>query len=268
MEYVLASICQPGDNSAVVFEADDTRNWEQETLNSFVADGVLKQYKPAVTVTCRGCDRLCRRPVVRLTAINGKPARRFITCPYFDQVATMNIQEQRVRRWRSSIYRLAVYVSDALGLPKPKPSRTKGEVHVGQIRGPNGRRKVKLVNNGKLVLQVGEGSVALSDVMFLDDNALHIRTEEIWAIADEERSGATEKSYEPCKTKQKENKSATETRDHNILREARWLKRVNPDWNRKRIIAEIAKQPFAQRTSGERKHLSVGRIEPILSGKS
>lgn len=108
----LRVLCDRAETDAGVFEADEVVRWPDGRLGEWLAAGLVAEAAAARVAACDGCGIDHVEEVVRFPpGLDGRP-RLYIPCP---ELGRVEVDPERLRRWRVDVGRLADMTATALG---------------------------------------------------------------------------------------------------------------------------------------------------------
>jgi len=228
---------------------DEVKQWPAELLTLLTKAGLLAKGVQASSLICNGCEHNCFEPV----AFTPNAQRAFITCGHPDQqeyIGRIAIEPHRLKQWSLEAAYVAGVTATLLGFTdKPTYNSERDNYTLGMLKSPNGRRAVSL-EISPLVLTVNQHPLALEELLYIEDKALHIDSEAI-TYALSTKPPSTNDQYTPNSNKRQASKLATQAIYADWQNEFLRLKQANLGKSDVWIAAKIARSPFGQGKSSE-----------------
>lgn len=207
---LLESLGTTGDSHIV--DWNTVQQWPAGALARMLECGILTVTRAAQSIECQGCENRCFMEVHQLPGTNKKPARFFVVCDdpeMQEQMGRIQIPQEKLQQWKVTPHQLAKVAANLLVIDNNVNDRHgHNNIRIGMIEGGSGRRWLSL-NKSPLALEISENKVPLEEVLFFDDDKLHIDKTRIYQLM-EKASGSTGKKYRPSTSKREARKRRTE----------------------------------------------------------
>lgn len=240
VDWLLARVA--GAETLAYVYADHVTTWPPECVAELMRAGLLQDAGLVVWVECRRCSERCARTVHTVAASHsGKSDRYQTTCELREDVSTVSVHANRMKRWSTSRAAFARFVGACLSLRIRQPDYLSGVVSYRSGRIAQVRVAVSLLfEHGTVKLRLDNDDRPLSELIFWDVGVPQIDAEEISLWAKE--IGAKRivpVGYLPSRRKQLRRKRKYEERNNGWQALAEDLKAANPSQKRSAIAQAI-----------------------------
>lgn len=155
-----------------LFSDHEFSAWPGAAVAAMKSQGLLKKAPPAQSAICPGCERECAMPVHVLTDTAGDPDA-FIVCDKRSDINRVAVPLSLLEQWQASGDSIAAVLTKLLKLPVTDAKGADStRWQIGILKGKRHSSHVVLVADGPLSLSLDGHSVALADVLTIEDNAL------------------------------------------------------------------------------------------------
>lgn len=227
--------------AGILISEEELGQWPTIAVKAMKANGLLVKARPAASAVCPGCEQECVMPVHTLPAGPGK-SRSFIVCDKRSDINRVDVPTDRLEQWQVSCAAITELISDSLGIRRPEVEATSpGRWEIGIFKGKKHSSHLVLLADGRLTLSFAGHSMALSDVLALENEGFALDKEILTNLVDRPVAGAGDKE------------SATQRR-------ARLKKRVQAEKNK-------GNEAFLKTVAAE-EGISVTRLKQLLTTES
>jgi hypothetical protein len=170
--------------AAVLISGEELNHWPAVAVRAMKSQNLLAKAHPAASVVCPGCEQECVMPVYTLSHETRDPAA-FIVCDKRRDINRVRVPIRRLEQWRVSAISITELITGLLGLRRPDPSDTvTGRLEIGLLRGGKGSSHLVLLANGRLTLTLAGHSIALADVLTLEDSGFKLDKQTLIRLVD------------------------------------------------------------------------------------
>jgi hypothetical protein len=239
------------------FEVAETDDWPTDSLSALLKQGVLVAADRARATTCPGCEWQCQKHVVVRNV--GSISRAFITCDEEPELGRICVSLRSLQRVMTDLRTLSLFVARATKRGMPRVAQSLAAYALGAVKGRHGLRPIFIaIEDGRLVLGVGEQREPLAHVLVWGTFGLTFDTRQVRRLADRKAAATPERrQYTRNRFQQASRKNATRKRDHALLQEAKRLRdRGGATWSS--VASEIVR-------TGQAGRLTVERVRRIIS---
>lgn len=174
----------------VLIGADELADWPAEAVTALQSQGVITRARPAVSAVCPGCERECVMPVYTLTGA-GHVAGAFIVCDKRSDINRVPVPVDRLEQWQVSGESIAGMLAALLGLHRSGRDDTSGgRWEVGLLKGAKHSSHVVMRAGNGLTLELAGHSVALAEVLALDNGTLSVDRRALTRLVNQPVAGA------------------------------------------------------------------------------
>ena len=174
----------------VLFNEDELSQWPSTTVAAMKSQNLIVKARPAASVICPGCERECVMPVHTLPTTTGNPAA-FIVCDKRSDINRVMVPMNALEQWHASGDSVASLVADLLALRCPEVSDPNdARWDIGLFRGRAYASYLVLRAAGSLTLALAGHSIALKEVIGLEEDRLSIDVRRLTRLVDSPVSGA------------------------------------------------------------------------------
>lgn len=179
-----------GNGAAVLVSEEELSKWPAEAIRGLKAHKLLVKASPATTVVCPGCEQECTMPVNTVSAEAGK-AVAFVVCDKRDDINRVAVPSRRLEQWRASGASIAALITGLLGLRCTDAGDTSsGRWEVGMFKGRKHSSHMILSADGQLTLNLAGYSIALTDILTLEDDRFKLDKQTLIHLVDKPVAGA------------------------------------------------------------------------------
>jgi hypothetical protein len=227
--------------AAVLVSEEELSHWPAVAVQAMKLQKLLVKASPASSTVCPGCEQECVMPVHTLSA-GSRGLSSFIVCDKRDDINRVAVPIHQLEHWQTTGSSIAELLAGLLELRRPDSSEAStGRWEVGVLKSGKGSSHLVLLADAKLTLTLGGHSLALADVLTLENKSFMLDKRTLTRLVDKPVSGAGDV------------KSA-------MQRYERLMKRVQAEKNK-------GNRAFLK-TVAEEEAFSVSRLKQILQTKS
>ena len=174
----------------VLINTDELTQWPADIVEELKKHNLIRKTRPATSLVCTECEEECVRPVHTITESHGDPAL-FLVCEKRDDINRVPISINRLEQWQTSGTLVAELLSDLLELRRPATDNaTEGRWEIGMLKGKKHSSHLILLAGDSLTLSLAGHSIALADVLTLEDDHFKIAKKSLIHLVDNPVSGA------------------------------------------------------------------------------
>ena len=174
----------------VLFNEAELRKWPSAAVAAMESQHLIVKARPAASAICPGCERACIMPVHTRPTTTGNSAA-FIVCDKRSDINRVLVPTNTLEQWQASGDSVAGLVADLLTLRRPEvsdPNDARWEI--GLFRGRAHASHLVLRADGSLTLALAGHSIALEEVIRLEEDHLSIDVRRLTRLVDSPVSGA------------------------------------------------------------------------------
>jgi hypothetical protein len=176
--------------SSALVSADELAQWSDEAVSTMKAQKLITKARPATSTVCPGCEEECVMPVHVLQQPSGDPAL-FIACDKRDDIGRVPVPDAQLEQWQASGDSIADLLAGLLSLQRPNMgSSSAGRWEVGVFRGKKHASHLVLLAGDRLTLTMAGHSIALAEVLVLEDNRFKVDKRRFTHLVDQPVAGA------------------------------------------------------------------------------
>ena len=174
----------------VLISADELADWPAEAVAALQSQGVITRARPAASAVCPGCERECVMPVYTpLGAAQASGA--FIVCDKRSDINRVSVPLDRLEQWQVSGDSIAAMLAALLGLHRSgHDDASSGRWEVGLLKGAKHSSHVVMRTGNGLTLELAGHSVALTEVLTLENGAFSVDKRALTRLVDQPVAGA------------------------------------------------------------------------------
>jgi hypothetical protein len=155
--------------AAVLISGEELNHWPQAAIKTMKSEKLLVKARPATSVVCPGCEQECVMPV-HTRPTETRNAAPFIVCDKRSDINRVGVPINRLEQWQVSANSIADLITGLLALRRPDSrDAALGRLEVGLLKGGKGSSHLVLLADGRLTLGLAGHSIALADVLTLED---------------------------------------------------------------------------------------------------
>lgn len=250
---ILERISEPSDDEHAAFTFEDVQLWPVGAVEALVAGKIFKQGMSADTVTCRGCESRCLRPVMVVEVGTNRPLTLMSTCHLKADMGPFEISAERLTRWTCSRDGVAKFVARNLrGQVKDHDDRWR-RVRFGAVQVSGVRRLMSIEFEGAAIMRIGSSSIPLIELLEWEEARIGVSTETLAHYAtqsDDALSGS--KRVQPSTTVREDNKLFNKLKVDRVQRSLEALAGQHPNLNKEQLAKKLAKAGMGEGMSAER----------------
>ena len=173
----------------ILIDEAELSQWPSTAVAAMKSQHLIVKGRPAASAICPGCERECVMPVHTLPATTGSPAA-FIVCDKRSDINRVMVPMKALEQWHASGDSVAGLVADLLALQRPEVSEPNAaRWEIGLFRGQVHASHIVLKADGALTLALAGHSIALEEVIELEDDRLSIDARRLTRLVDSPVSG-------------------------------------------------------------------------------
>src|SRR5690606_24168994 len=174
----------------VLIGADAMADWPADAVTALQSQGVITRARPAISAVCPGCERECVMPVHTPTGA-GHAAGAFIVCDKRGDINRVPVPLDRLEQWQVSGESVAANLAGLLGLHRSgHDDASGGRWEVGLLKGAKHSSHVVMRAGNGLTLELAGHSVALAEVLALENGAFSVDKRALTRLVDQPVAGA------------------------------------------------------------------------------
>lgn len=156
--------------SPVIFSADEVYAWPDGTVDLFLQLNFLQKAEPAQIVVCPGCEENCLMEVNIRPKDGTHSARAFTVCNKRDDIGSVELSFDKLKRWKMTGALLAKTVSGLLKLIPPAKVAQKSQAwDLGTFVDKQYRGQISLLIDGGVFLMVSGHKIPIMEVIHFDE---------------------------------------------------------------------------------------------------
>jgi hypothetical protein len=176
--------------AAVLVSEAELSHWPASAIQAMKSQKLLVKASPASSAVCPGCEQECVMPVHTLPA-GSRSAASFIVCDKRDDINRVAVPNKRLEQWQCSIGAFADLIAAFLSLRCPCSDGTSsGRREIGIFKGAKHSSHLVLVADGALTLKLAGHSLALADILTLENDGFKLDKRTLTRLVDKPVSGA------------------------------------------------------------------------------
>jgi len=229
------------DRGIVFVFRDDILEWSADAVSALKSQQLIERAPPANHVVCPGCEEQCAMPVQRRRARNDRTSV-FVVCDRREDINRVEIDQDRLEQWQSSVTAICNFVAAQLGL-HPAVRRMDG-AEMWQVGMAFGRKRSQMIcirGGETLSLVVGGNSMPLAGLFGFNEGCYCLDADKILHMVDASETG--DPRYTPNRNKAEERKLRTAAMYQAWQKEYRRLMKKRPGMSDSWYSKEIAKSP-------------------------
>ncbi|MGE3601585.1 MAG: hypothetical protein AB7N70_39285 [Dehalococcoidia bacterium] len=243
-------------NDVAVFVSDDeVSRWPAAGVAAMKSQGLLVRARPAVSVTCPGCEQACVMPV-HAVARRGGDVASFVVCDKRPDINRVAVSQQQLSQWRCTAVRVRTFIAANLGVRLSTARHDNVDLlTIGIVSGAKRSQKVCLRPRGDLAVVVGDQAIPVSELIGFRDGSYSVDGDTIRDLVDSATTG--DPHYTPSAARRESRKLDTRAAYAKWQKAYRDLKRRHPRMSDVWYSQQIAKTTIADGRSADtiRKHL-------------
>lgn len=156
--------------NTALLSTDELGQWPDEDVSIFENHKLIRKTRPTTSIECTECEEACIRPIYSEPVAGGE-TRLFIVCEKQSDINRIEIPASRLEQWKSCGSYFAELVSELLELRRPNNSNESTDRwEIGLMKGRKHSSHITLVKDNTLQLNIGGHSIALADVLTLEND--------------------------------------------------------------------------------------------------
>ncbi|MBK1720314.1 hypothetical protein [Thiocystis violacea] len=178
------------DGAAILISEQELAQWPAGAIAALRSLGLLVKASPASSVVCPGCEDECSMPVHLVQYPTGRAA--FIVCDRRSDISRVPVPTDQLEQWQTSAALFAERLTRLLGLCPPGVPDTLATTRweIGLFKGRQHSSHLVLTSaEGSLKLTLAGHSVALGDVLFLEDGGFEVDRRALTRLVDQPIAG-------------------------------------------------------------------------------
>jgi hypothetical protein len=176
-------------NAVAVVSEYELGKWQSDTVAAMKSHGLITKARPASSAVCSGCERECAMPVHVMPDAARSP-EAFIVCDKRNDINRVAVPVSRLEQWQASGDSIADLLADLLGLHRSGPSGTDARWNIGVYKGTKHASHLELIADGRLALTFAGHTMALADVLTLEEGQLVMDRRTLNRLVDHPVAGA------------------------------------------------------------------------------
>ena len=187
---ILNRIAEPGNENVAVFRFDEVSRWPREAITFLRSSKLLKEALSAETITCRGCEEHCHRPITWTEGLGGGPGKPTSTCHLLLNMGPFEHPTENLKRWTSGREPVAKFVGRAMSLQIRDHDDRWRRIQFGSFELDDTRRAFSIELNEIAIARIGSITVPLLDLIAWTPNGYQIDRDAlgIWVAQSDDRS--------------------------------------------------------------------------------
>lgn len=174
----------------VLISNNELNQWPTDAVDAMKAPKLIRMTRPAMSVVCGECEKECTRPVHTVHTSSGEP-RAFLICEERDDVNRVIVTVSQLEQWQTSASLVAELLTNLLGLITPSARNSTTERwEIGLFKGQYNTSHMVLFVGDELMLSLAGYSIALADVIAIDNGKLTIDRKKLIYLVDHPAAGA------------------------------------------------------------------------------
>lgn len=176
--------------AAALISADELAQWPGEAVAVMKAQKLITWARPATSAVCPGCEEECVMPVHTIPVPSGEPAL-FILCDKRDDISRVPVPVAHLQQWQASGDSIADLLAGLLGLHRSSMGNlSEGRWEIGVFRGAKHASHLVLLAREKLILTLAGHSIALAEVLALEDDGFKVDKRRLNRLVDQPVAGS------------------------------------------------------------------------------
>ena len=204
-----------GQDAAVLVSEDELYQWPSTAVAAMKTEGLLVKVRPSTSAICPGCERECVMPVHILADKKHTP-EAFIVCDKRSDINRVALPISQLEQWKASSVTVANLLAGLLDLRRPgneKASISRWEI--GMLKGRKHSSHLVLLADDSLTLTFAGHSIALVDVLALEEGNFTIDKRKLTRLVDQPVAGAgDDESTAQRRERLKKRATAEKATDH------------------------------------------------------
>jgi hypothetical protein len=241
---ILERLAEPGYETETIFLFDEANRWPAGAVSSLVASKLLKVALPAETITCRGCEERCHRPITWIGEPSDSDSRAISTCHLLANMGPFEQAPEQLKRWASSRELVVRFVGSAIDLKVRSHDDRWRRVQFGTLELDGNRRPFSIEFDGAAKACIGMSKVPLDDLFEWTSNSYRIDRDALKLLVIQ--SGDLQlgnKSYQPSIAMREENKLANKIKIRRLQRHMVELSLKHPSLSKDQLAKRLARSP-------------------------
>ncbi len=163
-----------GQSDIVVITNQELNKWPTEAVKAMKTQKLIVKASPAISAICPGCERECIMSVHTLPDIAGDSVS-FVVCDKRSDINRVPVTTSCLEQWQTSGTLIADLLAGLLSLRRPSREQVSANRwEIGLLKGRKHSSHVVLSTDKDLILTIAGHSIALSDVLELENNSFTI----------------------------------------------------------------------------------------------
>lgn len=254
---ILERVAEPGEQAEAIFSFDEIKRWPANTVGPLLIAKLLKEFIPAEAVTCRGCEKHCRRPITFVDLPYGRRQMAISTCHLFREMGPFEHASNLLRRWSGSRELVARFVGRSGKLAIKDRDERWRRVRFGTVQFRDLQRTFSIELSGTATAKIGSLSLPLIDLLEWNERGINLDCEalaDFAAQSEDKQSG--NKRVQPSLAVREDSKHLTAIRDRKLQRRLNALAKAHRTLSKNQLAKKIEK-------SGEFPGMRAGRIARV-----
>ncbi len=192
MDAILELLARVGasNGAAVLVSEVELSHWPDAAVHAMKSHKLLVKASPAASVVCPGCEQECFMPVHTRNHETRGP-ESFIVCDKRDDINRVPVATERLKQWSASPASIADLITGLLGLRRTDAGGTSAvRWEVGMFKGRKHSSHIVLSAEDRLTLGLAGHSIALADILTLEDNSFKLDKQTLIRLVDKPVAGA------------------------------------------------------------------------------
>ena len=251
LSVIFNRIAEPGDQSESMFLFEEVRNWPVGAAEALVDARLLREALPAETITCRGCEERCCRPI---EFVDEKRQVARSTCHLFAHLGPFEHAANHLKRWVGSREMAVRFVRRVTGLAIREQDERWRRIRYEKLSNGDERREFSLEFNGTARSRIGSSSIDLIELITWEETGIKLDRGAVATYFNQSTDlQLGNKSIQPSTTLRDDKKQITEIRTRRLQRAIEVLATLHPNANKSALAKLIEK-------SNDFPNLSAARI--------
>jgi hypothetical protein len=176
--------------ASTLISREELNQWPDKAVTLMKSQKLITRARPSSSAVCPGCEEECVMPVHTIPQRTGDPVL-FIICDKRDDISRVPLPDAKLEQWQASGDLIADLVAGLLSLQRSNMgSSSAGRWEVGVFRGKKHASHLVLMAGEKLSLTLGGHSIALTEVLALEDNRFKVDKRRLTHLVDQPVAGA------------------------------------------------------------------------------
>jgi hypothetical protein len=203
------------EGAAVHISNSVLQSWPAEAVATMKFARLLVNARPASSIVCPGCERVCAMQVDVFPADGSRPPGASIFCDKPEEMGQLPLKLHSLERWKVTDELLAGALSRMLGFTTPpRLDETGMRWTLGVLKDSGRRADVTLAVNEGVVFLVAAHKIPVAEVVDLNVNGITLDRVELLKLADKPAKPPGALAYQPSTAGRKcgsdEHKSGTQ----------------------------------------------------------